>query len=280
MSMKRLILFLAPILLGLIVFLTFLFFYSSSKSGNGALQVTAVPVSNVYLNGKLMGKTPLCLCEGKAMVATGTYSIKLVPLAGDNLQPYEDSVSITKGTLTVVDRTFGAGEFSTGSIITLVVLPQIKTAQIFVTSFPSGVQVSLDGNASGVTPLLIKSATESDHELLLSKTGYADKTVHVHTVAGYQLKAQITLGIAQKNATEAANFENASLTPVAKVKVVILDTPTGFLRVRAEPSLNASETAQVKPGDSFDFVDEQDGWYEIAVSGKNGWVSTQYAQKK
>lgn len=279
--MKRIILFVAPILLGLGVFFVFLFFFSKGSVGSGALQVTAVPVSSVYLNGKLIGKTPLCKCEGKDMLPSGNYALKLVPLAGDNLTAYEENISITKGILTVVDRTFGVGEFSSGSVITLVPLTDQKATQVFIASFPSGAAVSLDGNMSGTTPLLIKTLTDSDHDLLLSKDGYNSKTVHIHAVTGYQLKAIITLGIMQQNATAAANFQNASLTPVQKVKVTILTTPTGFLRVRSDPSVTASETAQVKPGDTFDYLSEQDGWYQIQLSdGTSGWVSTQYAQKQ
>src|SRR5260221_8578513 len=132
--MKRFLLFLGPIVLGLIVFFTFLFFFSRNANGNGALQVTAVPVSNVYLNGKLLGKTPLCRCEGKDMISSGTYAVKLVPLAGDNLTPYEDTITITKGILTVVDRTFGVGETSSGSVITLIPLPDANQIQAFIAS--------------------------------------------------------------------------------------------------------------------------------------------------
>lgn len=279
--MKRFFLFLAPIVLGFLVFLTFVFFFDGSRNGYGALQVTAVPVSDVYLNGKLVGKTPLCKCEGKDRLLAGDYTVRLVPLAGDNLFPYEEHITITKGILTVVDRTLGAGEFSTGSVITLSPLADPKAIQLFVSSFPSRVDVTLDGNSVGATPILLKQLTDSDHELVLTKDGYNSKKVHVHTVAGYQLKALITLGLVAQNATEAANLQNASLTPAQKATITILDTPTGFLRVRAEPSLSASETAQVKPGDTFDFVDQQDGWYEVKLSdGSIGWISTQYAQKK
>lgn len=279
--MKRLLLFLGPIILGLLVFFTFLFFFSKSKSGNGALQVTSVPVSNVYLNGKLLGKTPLCKCEGKDMISSGTYTIKLSPLAGDNLEPYEETITITKGILTVVDRTFGVGEASSGSIITLIPLSDNAQTQAFIASFPSDVAVQIDGNDSGKTPYLAKNLTSSDHEVVLTKDGYKDKTVHIHTVTGYQLKALITLGIIAQNSTQAANFQNASLTPVEKAKVTILDTPTGFLRVRSDPSLGASETAQVKPGDIFPFQDEQNGWYQIQLTnGQLGWVNSQYATKR
>lgn len=279
--MRRLILLIAPILVGLVVFFSFSFYLSRTEVGKGALQVTSVPVSNVYLNGKLLGKTPFCRCEGKDMLEAGNYVVKLVPLAGDNLLPYEEHITINKGVLTVVDRSFGVGEYASGSVVTLAPLTNSRNAQLQVNSFPSGISVMLDGNSVGTTPFVSKSLTESDHELVLSKQGYKEKTVHIHTIAGYQLNALITIGLIATNATDAANFQNASLTPVVKTKITILDTPTGFLRVRADPSLGASETAQVKPGDVFDYVGEQDGWFEIQLSdGKSGWISTQYAQKK
>src|SRR5579883_3007298 len=103
--MRRFILLVAPIIVGLLVFFGFSFYLSRNNVGKGALQITSEPVSNVYLNGKLLGKTPLCKCEGKDMIEAGNYVVRLVPLAGDNLLPYEEHITITKGILTVVDRT-------------------------------------------------------------------------------------------------------------------------------------------------------------------------------
>src|SRR5690349_3608174 len=120
--MKKLIFLILPIICGIVVFGIFLFLFTKSQQGNGALQITSVPESVVYLNGKNVGKTPLCLCEGKQLIPSGIYAVKLVPVAGNNLLSYEDSVLVTKGTLTVVDRTFGPDEFSSGSVISLLPL--------------------------------------------------------------------------------------------------------------------------------------------------------------
>jgi uncharacterized protein YgiM (DUF1202 family) len=44
--------------------------------------------------------------------------------------------------------------------------------------------------------------------------------------------------------------------------------------------VNASESARVKPGDTFDVLDEKDGWYQINYEAdKAGWVSGQYVTK-
>lgn len=278
--MRRFLLFFGPVILGILVFSTSLFFYTKSTSGNGALQVTSVPISFAYLNGKPLGKTPLCKCEGKERIPAGEYTLKLVPTVGDNLLPYEERVVISKGVLTVVDRNFGPGGFSSGSVITLVPLPDKTKVGLFVASFPSGASIAIDGNPAGTTPFTAQNLTSSDHDLLLTKDGYQDKTVHVHTIAGYQLTSVVTLSVLAPDATQSANFQLTTPTPIAKTKVTILDTPTGFLRVRSEPTLGASETAQVKPGQTFDYLDENDGWYQIRLTdGTSGWVSTQYAKK-
>lgn len=280
--MKGFLFFVSPIIIAILAFSAFSFFLSSSLSGKGALQVTSFPQSNVYLNGKLIGKTPLCKCEGTDMVPSGDYTLKLVPLIGDNLLPYEQKVTITKSILTVVDRTFGIGAGSSGSVISLTPLQGRNTTELFVTSFPSDVAVVIDGNTSGKTPLLTSSLTASDHEVTLSKSGYQDKTIHIHTVAGFQLNALITLSVLPLNATESAAFNQpASISASLKQKVLILNTPTGFLRVRVNPTLNATEEAQIKPGETYEYVDERTGWIEIKLSnGKTGWVSDSYIQKQ
>src|SRR5579872_6916198 len=107
--MKKLLLISLPVILGITIFSVFAYFLSNFSSGTGALQVTSSPESNVYLNGKLIGKTPLCKCEGSDMLQVGEYDLKLVPTSGNNLSAYEQSVSVNKSVLTVVDRTFGIG---------------------------------------------------------------------------------------------------------------------------------------------------------------------------
>jgi len=277
---KSFLFIIIPVILGLIVFSVSLIFLSKN-SGVGAMQVTSSPISQVYLNGKFLGKSPICRCEGKDMLSVGQYTLKLVPTVGDNLSPYEEHITITKGVLTVVDREFGPGSFSEGSVISLLPLEDRNAIELFTVSFPVGANVKLDGNIVGTTPFFSKSETASDHDLQLSKDGYKDKTIHIHTTSGYKLTAVITLSTLSQDATSAAVFQIPTPSPIAKIKITILDTPTGFLRVRESPSLGASETAKVKPGDTFDYLDQQDGWYKIQLpDGTSGWVNSQYVTKQ
>lgn len=273
-----------PIVLALVVFFAFMIFLSKDAIGKGALQVTSIPQSTVYLNGKLVGKTPLCECDPKNMLPTGDYTIRLVPLDSSAGDPFEQKISINKAVLTVVDRTFGPGATSQGAVISLTPQDSKSTAGIYIASFPDVAQVTLDDNTTGTTPYRLANTTESDHDLMISKTGFKDKHVRIHTVKGYTLSVIAFLGID----TSAIASSAASLpTPVAsptgelKQKVVILDTPTGFLRVHSDATITSTEIAQVKPQQVFDLQDEQVGWFEIKlIDGKLGWISSQYAKKQ
>ena len=68
--------------------------------------------------------------------------------------------------------------------------------------------------------------------------------------------------------------------------IEILDTPTGFLRVRTLPGSAGSEIHQVKPGEKYPFLeeDEETGWFKIQFQdpapglpeGIVGWVSNEF----
>jgi uncharacterized protein YgiM (DUF1202 family) len=74
---------------------------------------------------------------------------------------------------------------------------------------------------------------------------------------------------------------SASTSLVAEMKkVTILETGTGFLRVRKGPSITEPELTRIKPGEEYEFVDEQQGWIQIKLpDGQLGWISSQYAKK-
>lgn len=276
--MKKVFYILAPFVLVVLIFVAILLFLSQNK-GKGALQVTSVPVAKVYLNGMLLGQTPLCQCELKDMLAVGDYTLRLVPIAGA-FEPFEQKITIAPKVLTVVDQSFAEQGLSSGSVINLTPLTNAKDMQLSVVSFPYSAQVYLDDNLEGQTPLLLQNITESDHELKLSKVGYKDKIVRIKTTPGYKLEALVFLGINPDVAAATASAASSSANlPVAKV--LILQTPTGFLRVRDQPSLAGNEITQVKPGETYQLLDERTDWYQIKLTnGQSGWISSEYAQKQ
>lgn len=281
--MKRLLFIIIPIILAILIFIL-IFFIINRNTGQGALQVTSKPISKVYLDGKFIGQSPFCKCQGNDMVSAGAHTIRLVPISG-NFEAFEEKITISPSILTVLDRTFGSSGSSQGSIISLSQISDKKDTQILVVSFPDKSQIFLDGNPSGSSPLLLKNLTVSDHEIKVVKDGYKEKILKIKTVQGYKLEALVYLGVNLETATSSAlpspvPSSSSTPTPVANVKVLILNTPTGFLRVRKDASLGAAQIGTVNPGEKYDFVSEKTGWFEIKLqNGQTGWVSSQYSQK-
>lgn len=258
-------------------------YYFNIHSEKGALQVTSSPQSKIYLNDTYIGQTPLCKCQVSDMIVPGDYTIRLVPL-DSTLQEFRDKITITQGVLTVVDRKLGKNLESEGSIISLLPLDDKSKAQLLIVSFPQGAKVLLDDQNIGSTPLLFNDPTESDHDLKISKEGYNEKEIRIRTPLGYKLSVAAYLSTNPTDLIPSASFA-ASPTPSIAVtppqNVIILETPTGFLRVRQTPSLSASEVGQVVPGKKYPLDKEENGWYEITLDdGTMGWISSQYAQKQ
>jgi hypothetical protein len=282
--MRRAFFILGVIAITVGIFILIVYFFNRD-SDKGALQVTSSPKSKVYLDGKLIGETPLCKCDANQTIPVGQHTIVLIPKTG-NFLSFEDKITISSSVLTVVDRTFGEGAFSSGSIISLSKISDKKDAQLSVVTFPDKTLLTLDNadSPSGTSPILLKNLTESDHELRISKEGYVDKVLRIRAVSGYRLEAIITLSVLPDTSSASAAVEpSLSPTPTPatpSAKITILQTPTGFLRVREDSSLAAAEIGRVNPGEKYELVDEKTGWFKIKLTdGKIGWVSSQYASK-
>lgn len=275
---KLFIIIICALALGALFFLVFQY-YVRSQSQKGALQVTSTPESKVYLNDKYLGITPLCKCEMADMQKVGDYIMRIVP-NDKNLSEFQEKITITDGVLTVVDRKFGKDSLSEGSIISLTPLNDKENIELLVASIPSSSKIFLDSNEIGKTPFLFKNPTESDHVLRVTKDGYKEKTVRIHSPAGYKLTVAMYLSIDDSSSSQASAASSPTPAPLA-TKVVILDTPTGFLRVRESASVGSAEIARVAAAEVYDLVLEQSDWFKIKLKdGKEGWVSSQYSKKQ
>lgn len=66
-------------------------------------------------------------------------------------------------------------------------------------------------------------------------------------------------------------------TVVSTKTATIKTTPLGWLRVRENPSLNATELTRVNTGNTYNVLEEGNGWVKIKVSNTmDGWVSSTY----
>ena len=276
--MKNFFFLIIPALLIALLIFLFIQYLNNQHSQKGGLQVTSFPESKVYLDNKYIGSTPITKTDPKDMIQAGSYTIKLAPV-DPNLSEYQEKITIGTGVLTVVDRKFNKGALSEGYVITLSPLSDKKNTELEVISFPSGSKVELDANSIGKTPRLFKSPTESDHMLRIMRDGYQDKSIRIHTPAGYRLTVIAYLGIVSEsdliNTPTPTNIATPSAT-LSPSKVLILNTPTGFLRVRVESNINSSIITTVAPGETYPLITEQADWFQIKLPDeKTGWISTQ-----
>ncbi len=250
-------------------------YYFELGSRKGALQVNSTPKSKVYLNDKLVGETPLCLCKDPNLLKVGDYTIRLTP--ANNLNPFEEKININKSTVTVVDKIFINKSNSEGSIVSLSPIKSKDDAEIMVETLPSNANIFLDEKPVGISNIVLKNVDASDHDLRITHKGYKDKLLKIKTTLGYRLVSKVYLEAMPKNevATKSALIS----------RVLILDTPVGFLRVRESSSLSSTEIGKVTPGEIYELLDEKEGWFEIKLSSPSGaitsgWISSTYAEKQ
>lgn len=63
-------------------------------------------------------------------------------------------------------------------------------------------------------------------------------------------------------------------------KIIIQETPTGWLNVRTGPGINYQQIARVYINESYQLLKEEGDWFQIKISDKiSGWILSQYAKK-
>lgn len=290
--MKRsVILIIIALLLGGGTFFGVKFILSKQKGSMGGLKVTSTPTTSIFIDNRNIGRTPY---EDK--LAPGDYTIKLIPeVSAGQIVTWQGRVKISPDLQTVINRELQSSELSsTGEILTLEKTND-RQAQVAVVTTPEGATVQLDGTSRGTAPVLMKNIEPGDHDVSFQAPGFSSRTVRVRTTGGFKLTIDVQLALegaapvssASPSGTPQPTISGtSSKTPAdnskepAKPYVKILETPTGWLRVREDASTSATESGKVNPGEKYTILSEQSGWFKIEFEkGKQGWVSSKYGEK-
>jgi hypothetical protein len=241
----------------------------------GGLLIETSPASTVYINGEDVGRTPYT-----SLRKPGEVTLRLVPdTFGTPLPPFEGRINLVSGVETVVRRFFGSSDIYTeGEILTFEKLPSSKSTGISIMSDPENVQVEIDSVSKGTTPINSSSIDRGTHRIKFSAVGYKDRIIDVNLEDGYKLVALLKLSKSEQAIPSVTQDQNKK-TYERMVKV--LDTPTGFLRVRDEASTSAKEIGQVRPGEEYVYVDKDPSgnWFKVDLKkGVVGWITSQYSE--
>lgn len=234
-------------------------FLTEAKVG---LQITSQPTTVVYLNDQKVGSTPYNSFDLKP----GEFSIKLASGSAN----WSGQVKLNPGTISVVNRVFESDEGeASGEVLTME-----KGSGITLISIPDNVEVTIDSSPVGSTPVNLKDIPIGSHRVVLSKDGYLKRAVQVQTHLGFSTLVNVQL---------AKEKVKPSLVPAQSAiisQIEVLQTPTGWLRVRTDPSFGGREISKINAGEKYPLLAEQADWVKIQLpGGEAGWVSAQFVKK-
>lgn len=173
--------------------------------------------------------------------------------------------------------------------------PNSESGEIYVETEPQGAIVTLDNDEKGVAPALMENVLRGDHELSVFMPGFFRRTQKVNVDPGFRVNASFKLAIDQsssfaKESVDKTKTASSSGSISSKTYIKIKNNDQGWLRVRVDGSIGASESAKVKPGEKYELLEEKTGWFKIKyndnkdglVEGEftDGWVSSEYSAKE
>ncbi len=290
-NVKGKLILLTILVLLFICFIGVKFLLLDKQNDFGVMRILSVPSTNVFIDNVNVGKTPY---DQKTKV--GEHIVKLIPSQeATPTAQWEGKVNVYKNSLSYVNRELGDSDnTSAGEVYTVVAMsPGAKAGdygELFVDTDPPGAIVSVDNDEKGVASLLIAPMLNGAHEVSLYLPGFVRRTQKVNVVAGRRINAIYKLAvdkfsqekIASLSAPRKIASDSASVAtplPAGTKQILVKETPTGWLRVRAEPSIAASEEARLDTGSKYTLLEERPNWYRIKYDDKNdGWVAAEYAQ--
>ncbi len=272
----------------------------------GELKVESQPSASVFLDDKHIGRTPIGKTSYK--INSGEYTLKITPDTGAvTLANFQEKIKISPNTLTYVDVSLSESDLTTSSYVLWLEKMTGKKSELSVVTTPDGANVLLDDEPKGISPMIISDVTPGDHTLSVVSRGFSTRTIKIKLNAGYRLIASIKLSLGPGGASPIADVTatpsgkpidtkptpkgsptgSPKATPTKSTSVdptkpyaLIKDTPTGFLRVRADAATTSAELTRVKPGEKYSILEEKTDWFKIQLEAtKSGWISSQYAQK-
>jgi len=247
----------------------------SLSSRKSAIEINSYPVAKVYIDGEEMGLTPY----RNRTLNPGEIEVKLVT----NDQTWTKKIKLQNNISTVIDWEFGDSEETSGGyILYLEKTGDKKNAGLMVNTNPNKCTVTIDNEVKGLSPIRIADIGEGDRHLTLSFPEHKSLDVYMKSLNEYQLVVDATLAEDKVEVTqEITEEENPDLVSApATVQIKILDTETGWLRVRESSSSASKEIARVNPGETYSMLEESTDWYKIDLGDDlSGWISSSYGEK-
>lgn len=289
--MKNKLILLLVLIVLFVLFVLIRFFVFDKQNSMGELKIDSSPGASVFINNAIIGKTPF-----REKYKTGEYLLKLIPEGtSTDTASWNGKVNVYKNALTFVNRELGSSDItSAGEIFStqkMTTPPKGKNyGEIYLETEPQGAIVTLDNDEKGIAPLILQDVLRGDHEVSVFMPGFFRRTQKINVDPGFRVNASFKLAIDQSQTSVNTQPKEATQSAKPGTEYVTIDeNPQGWLRVRMDGSVDASEAAKVKPGEKYELMEEKTGWYKIKYNNNKdglyegefteGWVSSEYSKK-
>lgn len=292
----------------LIVIATSLFLSGCSlldKNTTAGLQViTTDQPSSVFLDGQFLEKAPLI----EKNIKPGTYGVRIEP-DDPSLVPYETSVTLRKGLLTVITwKPDTRPELSGGVIYEMEPLKNKQQSEVSFITIPDGAIVALEGHEKEFAPVIIPGVNPGQREFEITLPSYESQQHTINVVQGYRMIVRVKLAKLEaiseaemkppiieaevipgsvSDMTETLEIKQSSPSAEASQSgQLIRILPTNFfqdgkevLRVRSEPSTESTTAGFIEANTTHQSGGETRlGWNSIIFNGSLGWISSEYSK--
>lgn len=244
------------------------------KSG---VEIMSYPTAKVFIDNKEAGMTPyknVTLKPGEVEIRLEARSSQLVK-----------KIDLKNNVNTVINWEFGdSDEESGGYLLFMEKTGDEKRSGLMISANPDKAAVAIDGEIKGFTPMRMDDIGQGDKQVAITFPGYKSINLYVKALVGYQLVIEVRMVEEKVGQTQITELE-LEVEPLEEIveskgEVKIKETETGWLRVREASSSSSREIMRVKPGETYELLDEGNSWYKIKVDDEiTGWISARYADK-
>jgi len=255
------------------------------------LDIQSDSPATIYLGEDNLGSTPYA----SKNITPGSHVLRLIP-QDTTLSPYETTIDLKPEVQVVINRHFGESAVESSGY-TLSLIPDIKNkALLSVVSDPDISNLTIDGVATGFTPISKYETTPGSHEVIISTPGYLEQKLSVNPALGYNLLVNVKLSQAiitltppsppdsETNiSTTSATLSPSPTSSLPKPYVTVSDLPevrvSGGLNVRSSASSSSDPLGKAKINEQLKYlgVTTDTGWHKIEFEGQLGYVSAKYS---
>jgi CRISPR/Cas system-associated exonuclease Cas4 (RecB family) len=141
----------------------------------GAIDITSSPAdAAVYLDGVLKGTTPLSIVN----LDPGSYTVRIEK---SGYEVWEENITVSAGETELVEAALTPIPSPTPTVTPT----SSETGNLFVSSYPTGAKILIDGkDTGGRTNTIVKGIPVGTRQLTIEKSGYVPKTMPVTIQAG------------------------------------------------------------------------------------------------